>query len=144
MDKLKELYRKNKSIILYLFFGVCTTAVNFIMFYLLDFVHLGTEKVDLIIDNTVSWVASVIFAYITNKKWVFESKASNKKDLIKEIGSFFSCRIATYIMDTVIIYVCVTVCGMNKWIIKIISNVLVIILNYVGSKLIVFKKQNND
>ena len=144
MDKLKELYRKNKSIILYLFFGVCTTAVNFIMFYLLDFVNLGTEKVDLIIDNTVSWVASVIFAYITNKKWVFESKASNKKDLIKEIGSFFSCRIATYIMDTVIIYVCVTVCGMNKWIIKIISNVLVIILNYVGSKLIVFKKQNND
>ena len=85
MDKLKELYIKNKSVILYLFFGVCTTAVNFIVFYLLDFIHIGTTKVDLVIDNTLSWVASVIFAYITNKKWVFESKVLTKKDLIKEI-----------------------------------------------------------
>ena len=140
MDKLKELYTKYKSVILYLFFGVCTTAVNFIVFYLLDFVHIGPLKVDLVIDNTISWVASVIFAYITNKKWVFESEAETKKELIKEISSFFSCRIATYVMDTVIMHVCVTVCGMNKWIIKIVSNVLVIILNYVASKLLVFKK----
>lgn len=90
--------------------------------------------------NVIAWILAVLFAYLTNRKWVFESYALTIKDIINEIIAFFSCRLLTGILDIVIMYIFVDIYSMNGMIIKCISNIIVIILNYVASKLFVFKK----
>ena len=91
--------------------------------------------------NIVAWVLAVTFAYLTNKAWVFESRSWKWTVLRKEVPAFISCRLATGIMDLVIMCICVDILAWHAMIMKVISNVLVIILNYVFSKLILFKKR---
>ena len=102
-----------------------------------DIIHI--KDVNLIINTTIAWIISVLFAYITNKKWVFESDKKGKNAILKEMGAFFSCRVATGIMDVIIVYVFVSALHFPEIPVKLLSNVLVIILNYVGSKLVIFK-----
>lgn len=131
---IKTLLDKNKEIILYLFFGVCTTLVNIIVYYFCSHLfYIGTT-----ISTAISWLLSVSFAYITNKVWVFNSKVTNKKILYKEMISFYGCRLTTGIIDLIIMIIFVEIFCFNDMIIKILSNVLVIVLNYVASKLYVF------
>ena len=138
MDKILELCKKYKSVILYLVFGVLTTIVNIVAYFLLDFNRLFNT----VINTSIAWVVAVIFAYVTNKKWVFESKVEGFKDNFKEMMSFFGCRIATGLMDVGIMFVFVDILRYDDMIIKIASNVLVVILNYVGSKLLVFRNKD--
>ena len=138
MEKIIELYKKYKSVILYLVFGVLTTVVNIVTYYLLDVNGLFNT----VINTSIAWVIAVVFAYATNKIWVFESKVKGFEANIKEMMSFFACRIATGVMDVVIMYGFVDLMHCNDMIVKIASNVLVVILNYVGSKLFVFKKND--
>lgn len=138
MDKIIELCKKYKSVILYLVFGVLTTIVNIVAYFLLDFNGLFNT----VINTSIAWVVAVIFAYVTNKKWVFESKVEGFKDNFKEMMSFFGCRIATGLMDVGIMFVFVDILRYDDMIIKIASNVLVVILNYVGSKLLVFRNKD--
>ena len=138
MDKIIELCKKYKSVILYLVFGFLTTVVNIVAYYLLDLNGLFNT----VINTSIAWVVAVIFAYVTNKKWVFESKVEGFKDNFKEMMSFFGCRIATGLMDVGIMFVFVDLLGYDDMIIKIASNVLVVILNYVGSKLLVFRNKD--
>ena len=138
MDKIIELCKKYKSVILYLVFGVLTTIVNIVAYFLLDFNRLFNT----VINTSIAWVVAVIFAYVTNKKWVFESKVKGFKDNFKEMMSFFGCRIATGLMDVGIMFVFVDILRYDDMIIKIASNVLVVILNYVGSKLLVFRNKD--
>ena len=138
MDKIIELCKKYKSVILYLVFGVLTTIVNIVAYFLLDFNRLFNT----VINTSIAWVVAVIFAYVTNKKWVFKSKVKGFKDNFKEMMSFFGCRIATGLMDVGIMFVFVDLLGYDDMIIKIASNVLVVILNYVGSKLLVFRNKD--
>ena len=138
MDKIIELFKKYKSVILYLVFGVLTTVVNIVAYYLLDLNGLFNT----VINTSIAWVVAVIFAYVTNKKWVFESKVEGFKDNFKEMMSFFGCRIATGLMDVGIMFVFVDILRYDDMIIKIASNVLVVILNYVGSKLLVFRNKD--
>ena len=138
MDKIIELCKKYKSVILYLVFGVLTTIVNIVAYFLLDFNRLFNT----VINTSIAWVVAVIFAYVTNKKWVFESKVKGFKDNFKEMMSFFGCRIATGLMDVGIMFVFVDILRYDDMIIKIASNVLVVILNYVGSKLLVFTNRD--
>lgn len=138
MDKILELCKKYKSVILYLVFGVLTTVVNIVAYYLLDLNGLFNT----VINTSIAWVVAVIFAYVTNKKWVFESRVKGFKDNFKEMMSFFGCRIATGLMDVGIMFVFVDLLGYDDMIIKIASNVLVVILNYVGSKLLVFRNKD--
>ena len=140
MDKILELCKKYKSVILYLVFGVLTTVVNIVAYYLLDLNGLFNT----VINTSIAWVVAVIFAYVTNKKWVFESRVKGFKDNFKEMMSFFGCRIATGLMDVGIMFVFVDLLGYDDMIIKIASNVLVVILNYVGSKLLVFRNKSTD
>lgn len=128
------MYNKYKKIIMYLFFGGCTTLVNIVSYYILA--HILNAYV--MFSTILSWVLAVLFAYFTNRKWVFESKANKKEDVIREITSFFACRLATGIVDWLIMYIFVERLGFNDIVIKIISNIIVIILNYIASKLIVF------
>ena len=137
MNAIKELFIKYKSIISYLFFGICTTIVNVISYqFCYEFLNISN-----VISTCIAWVLAVVFAYITNKLWVFDSKSFERDILIKEIISFFSCRFLTGILDVVIMYVAVDVFGSKGLIWKIISNILVIILNYIASKLVIFRKK---
>lgn len=129
--------KKYKDIILYCFFGALTTLVNIVLynvcFYLLSTGNLWA--------NIISWIASVLFAYITNKLWVFSSKSFKLNVIVKEMLSFFGCRVFTGLLDILIMYIAVDRLHLTAWLFKILSNIIVIILNYVASKCIIFKKE---
>ena len=137
MELLKKLLIKYKSFLMYGIFGVLTTIVNLVA-YNLCYYRVGMNNT---LSNIVAWIFAVAFAYITNKIWVFESKSWSFSVLRREITAFISCRLATGIMDLIIMYVCVDVLGWHAMMMKLASNVLVIILNYIFSKLIIFKKR---
>ena len=136
---MKKLFFKYKEIILYLIFGVLTTLVGLLSYYLLTITIFNPNNaLELQIANIISWICAVLFAYITNRKYVFESKNKNKS---KEIFKFVGSRIITLVLDMLIMGIGVSILGFNDKIIKIISQVVVIVLNYVLSKLFVFKKK---
>ena len=137
---IKKLYIKYKEIINYLVFGVLTTLVSLLTYYLLVLTILNPEKpIELQIANIISWITCVTFAYITNRKYVFNSKNKNiKKELIK----FYSSRLSTLFLDMLIMVIFVTKLNFNYKIIKIIVQIIIIILNYILSKLLVFKKKS--
>ena len=136
---LSELLQKYKSQILYLFFGGCTTLINVAVYGLCA--HAANLSTTLSI--VIAWVASVLFAYLTNRTWVFESRVRTAGDVLREMGSFFLGRSATGALDWAIMYVCVDRFGLPDMPVKLMSNVVVIILNYVVSKLFVFAKKES-
>ena len=91
--------------------------------------------------NVIAWVVAVAFAYLTNKPFVFRSHDWSAKTVVPELGKFLSCRIGSGVMETVIILVSVDILGGNKYLWKLLTNVLVVIVNYIGSKLLVFRKK---
>ena len=95
-----------------------------------------------VISTVIAWIVAVIFAYVTNKLWVFESKSCEKQVLAKEILAFFVCRILTGVLDIVIMAVFVDILHFNDMVTKIVSNVVVIILNYIASKFFIFKRND--
>lgn len=137
---MKELIKKYKSIIMYGIFGVLTTVINLACYEIL-YNHLNVSNVT---SNVIAWIVAVIFAYITNKIWVFESKSLKIKVLLSEIWRFVSCRLATGALDLIIMYIGVDVLNGPAMILKIVSNVVVIILNYIASKLVIFKKSRKE
>ena len=140
MKKVWDLYKKYEEIINYLIVGVLTTIVSLAVYYLLVYIILDPNKaIQLQIANIVSWVAGVVFAFGTNRKYVFKSK---NKNIIKEATSFVGSRVATLLMDMGIMCISVTLFKMNDKIAKIISQVVVIVANYVLSKLFVFKQKS--
>lgn len=139
MEKIKELYLKYKEAINYIIFGVLTTVVSLAVYYISVFTFLNPENaIQLQIANILSWIAGVAFAYFTNRKYVFESTEKNK---LKEAGKFVLARVATLIMDMIIMWLGVTVLQLNDKIIKLISQIVIIVSNYIFSKLFVFKKK---
>lgn len=138
MENIKKLFNKYREIIMYLIFGVLTTVVSLLAYYLLVYTVLNPNNaLELQIANIISWIAGVTFAYFTNRSVVFQSKNQNK---LKEAGSFVLARIVTLVIDMAIMFVGVTLLHGNDKILKIISQVVVIVSNYVFSKLFVFKK----
>lgn len=140
-SKISQLLKKvlNKEVIMYLIFGVLTTVVSLLVYYGCIYTFLNPENaVQLQIANIISWIAGVAFAYITNRKFVFESNEANQ---LKEISKFVTSRLATLFLDMIIMFIEVTCLHGNDKIVKLISQVLVIIGNYIFSKLFVFKKQ---
>ena len=138
MKKIIELYKKYKEVINYLIFGVLTTLVSLAAYYISVFTFLNPEDaIQLQIANILSWIAGVTFAYFTNRKFVFESKEKNK---VKEAGKFVLARATTLVMDMLIMWLGVTVLHLNDKIIKLISQIVIIVSNYIFSKLFVFKK----
>lgn len=139
MKSIKELFYKYEEIISYLIVGELTTMVSLITYYLLVYTILDPNiGIELQIANIVSWIFSVTFAYFTNRKYVFKSK---NKISFKEGISFYISRIGTLFLDMLMMYVFVTVLGFNDKIIKFVVQIIVIILNYILSKFIVFKKK---
>ena len=145
MEKIKAIWKKHREVLTYLIFGVLTTLVNVGLFMALTaWTSLSTAAA-----NAIALAASILFAYITNKLWVFESKQTGFNAVI-EFGKFIACRIATGLLDQAVVVIGVDWLGamlaMNEntlWIggVKIFANVLVIIANYVVSKVIIFRKK---
>ena len=132
-----KLLKKYKAFFAYAVFGVFTTVVNIVTYNICYYnLEVGNTK-----SNIFAWILAVTFAYLTNKVWVFESRSWKWAVLKKEVVTFISCRLATGLLDLVIMYVCVDVMEWHALLMKIISNVLVILLNYVFSKLVIFKKK---
>ena len=144
---IKNLFNKYKEIISYLFFGVMTTLVNFVSFWAFNKI-LGESLY--LISNVIAWVISVVFAYVTNKLWVFESKSWKFRVLLKEVPEFFAARVFS-------LWLFVDKLGFDKFsfllfefkvtgklIAKVLLAVIVVILNYFFSKFIIFAKRNKD
>ena len=129
----------NKETIIYVIFGILTTIVDFVAFGILYY----TFNIGGIISNTIAWVLAVAFAFITNKLFVFESKSFQSKKLIKEIISFVSSRVITLLLTNLFL-LCARFLGTNMMFAKALISVVVIILNYVFSKLFVFKENTNQ
>ncbi|MBR3973576.1 MAG: GtrA family protein [Oscillospiraceae bacterium] len=136
MKQLCALFHKYYDIISYLFFGVLTTVVNYIV-YLPCYNLLGLSAA---VSNVIAWVAAVAFAYLTNKPFVFKSHDWSAATVIPELTKFVGCRVGSGLLETAIIFVTVDILNWNGNVMKLVTSVLVVILNYVGSKLLVFKK----
>lgn len=152
-----------KEFITYVLFGVLTTILNFAVFFVFHeyFLFIGWEGTlhSILPDNeffrqlfegddpcyldanTIAWVAGVIFAFVTNKLWVFESKSWKPSIALKEFFSFTGARIFSFVIETIMIFVLVTLMSVDEMLSKVIIGVVVIILNYIFSKLFIFKKK---
>ena len=151
---IKKLFNKYKELISYVFFGVLATVVNLVSFKIFDAI-LGENLY--LITNVVSWLITVIFAYFTNKLWVFESKSWKASVVVKELIGFFGARIFSLVVEEAGLWLMIDICHMGNisWnifkfeingnmIAKIIMQVVVVILNYVFSKLVIFKHKKDD
>ena len=137
MKKLVSLLKKYEEVISYLFFGGLTTLVNYII-YLPCYNLLDLSGA---LSNAIAWVAAVAFAYVTNKPFVFKSHDWSGKTVIPELTKFVSCRVGSGLLETAIIFALVDWLGLNGNVIKLATSVLVVILNYIASKLLVFRKK---
>ena len=137
IQKLRNLVGKYWDILSYLFFGVLTTVVNYLI-YLPVYNLCGFSAA---VSNMIAWVGAVIFAFLTNKPFVFRSHDWSAKTVVPELTKFVSCRIASGVLETVILFLTVDCMNWNGNIWKLVTQVLVIIINYVGSKLLVFRKK---
>ena len=140
MKKLIQLLKKRRDFVLYVGFGALTTAINYGTYYVL-YNALGVANIP---STAVAWVFSVAFAYISNKLWVFESRSFSFEVLKREISTFLAARVLSGLMDTGIMALTVDVLKMNGNVWKLISNVLVVILNYAASVLVIFRKNNKS
>ena len=136
IDKIRDLVAKYWDVLIYLVFGVLTTVVNYLI-YLPVYNLIGLSAA---VSNAIAWVVAVAFAYLTNKPFVFKSHDWSAKTVIPELTKFVSCRVASGVMETVILFLTVDIMQWNGNIWKLITSVLVVILNYFASKLLVFKK----
>ena len=140
MKKIINIYKKYEEIINYIIVGGLTTVVSLLGYYLSVLFLNPNNAFQLQIANIISWIACVTFAYFANRKIVFKSKENNK---IKECSKFFISRLSTLIIDMITMFILVTLFKINDKIAKILVQFIVLVLNYVFSKLFVFKNKNN-
>ena len=126
--------KNKKEVISYLIFGILTTLVNIVVYTFCK----DVLQIQYLISNAIAWIVSVLFAYFTNRKYVFESHNSS---IINELVKFIGARVSTGIMDMLLMWLFVDVLSMQSMISKIIVNVVVVILNYIFSKLFIFQEE---
>ena len=122
----------DRELVLYVVFGTFTFLVNIVTYFLFQ----SVMGINYLVSNVLAWFFSVLFAYITNRTWVFESKSPK---ILKEMSLFFGGRIFSGVVDTVLMYLFIDVLVLGNTFSKIVVQIIVIVLNYVFSKLIVFK-----
>lgn len=139
---MKRLISKllNKETISYIIFGILTTLVNYVVFYV--FYHF--TDTDPLIYNTIAWIVSVLFAFITNKLFVFSSKSFAFNRVFKEFTAFVTARLLSLLFETIFIAITVKLLHMNELLSKIICSIFVVIFNYFASKFIIFNKNKGE
>ena len=151
MEKIKELLRNEKirEIVSYLVFGVLTTLVNWAVYLAVTALSPkgASGETPMLISNigqVLGWVASVLFAYFTNKKYVFQSNATAQNGAWKEFWLFVSARVASLLLFDLMLFNVLLLLGVNdKWD-KLLMNVLVIVFNFVASKFVIFRKKSKE
>lgn len=134
-EKILEMTKKYKETILYLIFGVLSTVANIV-----TYVFFGrVVGLNYLVANLIAWIMAVFFAYITNKFWVFGSKEIKFNYVLKEISSFVGCRLFSGGIEMLIMFIMISVLNINDFVVKIVTNVIVVILNYIFSKLVIFR-----
>ncbi len=133
LNKLQPFYKKNKEILLYLFFGALTTFVSIFVFWFFTTIIPLNE----LVANVISWVIAVLFAFVTNRKWVFSTAV--KENILKATAKFYCGRISTLVIEEIILFIFITVLQLNAMAVKIVTQLIVIILNYIVSKKFIFK-----
>lgn len=145
LKKFVNWYIAHQEGMRYLVFGALSTVINIITFALFSKILKGsnsfTDELVITISNVIAWVVAVLFAYITNKLSVFCSKTDNLKELIKEIIYFFGARIFTLLLETIFLNIFINKLHFNEIAMKVFSNIMVIIVNFIFSKLFIFKKK---
>lgn len=136
--KIKELFARYYDVLTYLFFGGLTTVVNYLV-YLPCYNWL---QISAGVSNMIAWVVAVAFAFLTNKPFVFKSHDWSAKVVLPELTKFVGCRIGSGLLETLILFVAVDCLQWDGNWIKLATSILVVILNYFGSKLLVFRKKN--
>lgn len=139
MEQIKTLYIKYKELINYVIFGILTTLVNYIVYFLC----LDLLSWNYLVVNVLAWILSVLFAYVTNRIWVFESKAEGWH-ICKEIVLFFASRLTSLGAETLLLFLMVDTAHLDNTVSKIVAGIVVIIINYILSKLIVFRKKKKE
>ena len=135
LQKIKKLVEKHWDILSYLFFGGLTTVVNYLIYLpCYNLLHLSAA-----VSNGIAWVVAVAFAFLTNKPFVFKSHDWSAKTVWPELVKFVGCRVGSGLLETGILFLCVDLLAWNGNIWKLVISVLVVILNYIGSKLLVFR-----
>lgn len=129
-----EFFKKHKEILLYLFFGAVTTAVSILSFALFEWAGL-----DVLVANVLSWIISVLVAFITNTLWVFESTLKEK--VLQKALRFYAARLFTLAVEELLLLVFIKLLGFNSLVVKTVAQVVIIVLNYLLSKLFVFNKR---
>ena len=137
VQKIRTLIEKHWDIVSYLFFGVCTTIVNYLV-YIPCYNFLGKSAS---VSNMVAWVVDVAFAYLTNKPFVFKSNDWSAATVVPELTKFVGCRIGSGVAETIVLFLAVDLLGWNGNIWKLVTQVMVTVMNYVASKLVVFRKK---
>lgn len=135
LNLFEDFYKKHKEVLLYLFFGGLTTVVSIASYSYCDVV-LGMNP---LIANVISWILAVLFAYVTNKIWVFDAQNNMFGDLAREIASFFLGRLFTLLVEEAILFMGITMLGLNSIAVKVVAQFIIIVLNYIISKLLVFR-----
>ncbi len=138
-EKIGALYKKYREIIMYLIFGVLTTVVSFVSYYFLLFCGLHY-----IVAQIISWALAVAFAFVVNKIFVFEDKGGTPAELFRQIWQFVSVRIASGVIETLLLWLLVDVLSIGEGIAKIPVAVLTVIINYVASKLLIFRRKTGE
>ena len=137
IQKIKTLIVKNWEVLTYLIFGVLTTVVNYLVYIpLYNFMGLSAA-----LSNALAWVVAVAFAYLTNKPFVFKSHDWSAKTVIPELAKFVGCRVASGATETLILLLTVDILHWNGNLWKLLTSVIVVVLNYFASKLLVFRKK---
>ena len=137
IKKIRVLVERYWDVLSYLFFGGLTTVVNYIVYLpCYNWLHLSAS-----VSNVIAWVFAVAFAYLTNKPFVFKSYDWSMKTVVPELTKFVGCRVGSGVLETAILFVTVDLLQLNGNIVKLLVSVLVVILNYFGSKLLVFRRK---
>lgn len=132
----EPFYKKNKEVLMYILFGGLAFVLNLVLY------AIFAEKMQIneLISNIICWVICVLFQFFTNRTWVFDGKVNSAAEFIKQMTSFFGGRLFTLVVEEIMLAVFITWLGFNGMVIKLIAQFVVIVLNYIISKLVVFKK----
>lgn len=136
---IQDFYDRHESVLLYLIVGALTTAVSLVTQYIPKLMGFPTE-----VNTTVSWICAVTFAFFTNKVWVFKNESNTKKDWLGQAAAFYGARLVTYFLELGFMILTVRVLSQNEYIMKLIAQVFILIINYLFSKLVIFRKKGGE
>lgn len=136
---IQDFYDRHESVLLYLIVGALTTAVSLVTQYIPKLMGFPTE-----VNTTVSWICAVTFAFFTNKVWVFKNESNTKKDWLGQAAAFYGARLVTYFLELGFMILTVRVLSQNEYIMKLIAQVFILVINYLFSKLVIFRKKDGE